>query len=148
MNYLRAQKEIFNSIVSGDRVSGYWQDDSSYFVTGDGFHGFFFPAATVAFDTARVNGIKRLFEISELMVDEYKLTETNDFRLLGRVMARRFKQGSRSIFINSGFLKNFQHGNYYQREENKPVLVTETIRDKEIPVGVVLPIRVSEGGLG
>jgi hypothetical protein len=144
MNYIRAQKEIFSSLVSGGRVCGYWQDAESYLVTGDGFHGFIFPAATIAFDTAKCNEIKRLFEVPEIMVDEHQIFETNDFRLFHRVMARRFTQGSRSIFINSAFLKNFQNAKFYQREMNKAVLVTERVGDKEIPVGVVLPLRTSE----
>ena len=76
MNYIRAQKEIFNNLVNGDRVCGYWQDAESYFVTGDGFHGFIFPASTIAFDTAKVNEIKRLFEVPEIMVDREKIDDT------------------------------------------------------------------------
>lgn len=65
MNYIKAQKQIFDNIVRGDFVCGYWIDDDRFFVTGDGRHGFIFPKETIAFDVKMVKEIKPLFNFDD-----------------------------------------------------------------------------------
>lgn len=143
MNFIKAQKEIFNNIVSGDRVCGYWIDDDRFFVTGDAFHGFVFPKETIAFDVKKVNGIKKVLDLEDIK-PENECVETNNFKLVCGKMMRLFNHRSgRPVFVNVNFLKHFQNAKYYQPDENKAVWVVEEIRGKSFPVGVVLPIRYS-----
>lgn len=146
MNYIKEQKQIFNDLVMGKRVCGYWIDENKYFVTGDGYHGFVFPKETIAFDIKRVNEAKRLFDFEDARKEENELRETNNFKLIGGKMMRVFvHHDGRCVYINNLFLKHFQNAKYYQVTENGAVLVYEEIRDNVFPVGVVLPIRYSGG---
>ena len=143
VNYIKAQKQIFNDIVNGNRVCGYWVDDDRFFVTGDRFHGFVFPKETIAFDIKRVNVVKKLFDFDDA-TEENEVKETNNFKLIGNKMMRCFmRKDYKPVFVNVNFLKHFQNAKYYQTNETQPLLVIEEIRDKKFPVGVVLPIRYS-----
>ena len=144
MNYNKAQKEIFNNIVAGNRVCGYWVDEH-YFATGNGFHGYIFPKACIAFDVSKVNEIRKLFDFEEMAKPENEMRETQDFRLFfPKTMTRVFASNSgRKAFVNVKYIENFQNAKFYQTEENKPLLVTETLKESEFPVGVVLPLRTS-----
>lgn len=145
MNFIKAQKQIFDNIVAGDRVCGYWIDDDRFFVTGDSYHGFIFPKETIAFDVKRVNMLtKKLFDFNSA-VPKNEAKETNNFKLIDRKrMYRAFKHvDGRDIYVSVNFLKHFQNATYYQAKENEALLVFEEIRGKKFPVGVVLPIRYS-----
>lgn len=143
MNYIKAQKQIFDNIVHGDRVCGYWIDDDRFFVTGDAIHGFIFPKEIIAFDVKRVNEIKPLFNFDDA-IPENEVRETNNFKLVNKKMMRCFVHNTRKpILINTQYLKHFQNAKFFQPEDNKAVLVFEEIRGKRFPVGVVLPIRYS-----
>ena len=142
VNYINAQKQIFNNIVSGDRVCGYWIDDNRFFVTGDAFHGFVFPKEMIAFDTKKVNEIKKLFDFDTDAIEENEVTETDNFKLVNRKMMRVFlRKDGRGVYVNTQFLKHFQNAKYYQTDIGKPLLIVEEIRGKQFPVGVALPIR-------
>lgn len=141
MNYINAQKQIFNNIVKGDRVCGYWIDDDRFFVTGDRYHGFIFPKETIAFDVNRVNTINELFNFNDA-VEENEIKETNGFKLIYKIMYRVFKRkDGKPVLINVGFLKHFQNAKYYQVNALDAVMIVENIRNKSFPVGVALPIR-------
>lgn len=146
MNYIKEQKQIFNDIVGGNRVCGYWIDENKYFVTGDGFHGFVFPKEVIAFDIKRVNETKRLFDFDDALKEENELRETDNFKLVGGKMMRVFiHHDGRCVYINNQFLKHFQNAKYYQAKESGQALVYEEIRGNIFPVGVVMPIRYSGG---
>lgn len=144
MNFIKAQKQIFNNIVSGDRVCGYWIDDDRFFVTGDAFHGFVFPKETIAFDVKKVNKIKEIFDFDADAIEENEIKETDTFKLVNRKMMRVFlRKDGRCVYVNTQFLKHFQNAKYYQTDIKNALLITEEIRGKQFPVGVALPIRYS-----
>lgn len=145
MKYIKAQKEIFNALVLGERVSGYWVDDNYYFATADGFHGYVFPKEFIAFDTNRVNEIKKLFDFEKTAVPSNELRETDTFRLIQGRMHRVFiDRKSKNVLVNAKFLEAFQNAKFYKSDNHDAIIVTEMIRDKTLFVGVVLPIRISE----
>ena len=151
MNYVKAQKEIFDRLSHGDRVGCFAVGEEKIFVTPDGYKGYIFPLNIVAFNCEKLQQIKTL-ELDSICTPENELTLTNDAKLLQIGSRREFcicmKGTGKRVFVRSKFLEPFQNPKFYQKlgEKLGHVVVTErsTRGVKEYPVGVVLPIRTPD----
>lgn len=144
MNFTKAQKEIVNELLRGRRVSGFNIDEKTVLVSPDGYKAYIFPVASVVFSLERVKKITPI-PVAEIVKDENELHLTPDFRLLDSFrnkMVRRLKGNGKNVFVNMKFLECFQNPQFFQ-EENKisAIVVTEKSNGKNIPVGIVLPVR-------
>ena len=150
MNYTKAQKEIFDALCAGKRVFQFEIDANNIFVTADGYKGYIIPKNLICFSLEKVAEIKPI-PIKEIIQDQYRLTLTLDLRIIdARRTARRLKGNGKNVLVNVKFLSCFQNPYFYQAENmNAGVVVTEPICRKgseliEVPVGYLMPIRVSE----
>ena len=50
MNYIKAQREIFNAMATGCRVSGFEMEGDRVCVTTDRYKAYIFPAEMIAFN--------------------------------------------------------------------------------------------------
>lgn len=144
MNFTKAQKEIVNELLHGRRVSGFNIDEKTVLVSPDGYKAYIFPVASVIFSLDKIKNITP-FPVAEIVKDENELRLTPDFRLLDSFrnkMVRRLKGNGKNVFVNMKFLECFQNPQFFQ-EENKisTIVVTEKSNGKNIPVGIVLPVR-------
>lgn len=144
MNFAKAQKEIVNELLRGRRVSGFNIDEKTVLVSPDGYKAYIFPVASVIFSLDKVKKITPI-PVAEIVKDENELRLTPDFRLLDSFrnkMVRRLKGNGKNVFVNMKFLECFQNPQFFQ-EENKisTIVVTEKSNGKNIPVGIVLPVR-------
>ena len=148
MNYDKAQKEVFNALLRGDRVCGYKFDDDHFFVTADGYKGYIFPNNLIQFNTEKVNIINPFANMSE-PIPENELKLTLEFRAEDHTkgkMYRRLKADGKNVYVNDKFLQCFQNARFYQKQDEPHGLITVTERlnprGKDLPVGVVLPIKI------
>ena len=144
MNFTKAQKEIVNELLHGRRVGGFNIDEKTVLVSPDGYKAYIFPVASVIFSLDKIKNITP-FPVAEIVKDENELRLTPDFRLLDSFrnkMVRRLKGNGKNVFVNMKFLECFQNPQFFQ-EENKlgTIVVTEKSNGKNIPVGIVLPVR-------
>mgnify|MGYP007097183190 FL=1 len=144
MNFTKAQKEIVNELLRGRRVSGFNIDEKTVLVSPDGYKAYIFPVASVIFSLDKIKNITPI-PVAEIVKDENELRLTPDFRLLDSFrnkMVRRLKGNGKNVFVNMKFLECFQNPQFFQ-EENKlsTIVVTEKSNGKNIPVGIVLPVR-------
>lgn len=153
MNYNKAQKIVFDSICRGGRCGRFMVDDKNVFVTPDGIRGFVFPAASVCFNVEKIREMEKV-PILETIKEENELKLTDDFRIneRERTMMRRLKGGKKnSVFVNVKYLECFQNPRFYQDANPRGIIVvTESMSSKEtnIPVGIIMPVRVSAVGDG
>ena len=114
MNFTKAQKEIVNELLRGRRVGGFNIDEKTVLVSPDGYKAYIFPVASVIFSLDKIKNITPI-PVAEIVKDE------NELRLT---------------------LECFQNPQFFQ-EENKlsTIVVTEKSNGKNIPVGIVLPVR-------
>lgn len=144
MNFTKAQKEIVNELLHGRRVGGFNIDEKTVLVSPDGYKAYIFPVASVIFSLDKIKNITPI-PVAEIVKDENELRLTPDFRLLDSFrnrMVRRLKGNGKNVFVNVKFLECFQNPQFFQ-EENKlsTIVVTEKSNGKNIPVGIVLPVR-------
>lgn len=143
MNYINAQKEIFNELVKGGTVGKFFIDENNVLVSPNGYMAYIFPISIVAFSLEKVREIKEV-PIHGVIKPENEIFLTPDLRINGnsRQIYRRLKGSSKNVFVNTKFIRHFQNPKFYQ-EENKEsaIVVTEYSRGNDIPVGIVLPIR-------
>lgn len=144
MNFTKAQKEIVNELLRGRRVSGFNIDEKTVLVSPDGYKAYIFPVASVIFSLDKIKNITPI-PVAEIVKDENKLRLTPDFRLLDSFrnkMVRRLKGNGKNVFVNMKFLECFQNPQFFQEEnKNSTIVVTEKSDGKNIPVGIVLPVR-------
>jgi hypothetical protein len=144
MNFTKAQKEIVNELLHGRRVGGFNIDEKTVLVSPDGYKAYIFPVASVIFSLDKIKKITPI-PVAEIVKDENELRLTPDFRLLDSFrnqMVRRLKGNGKNVFVNMKFLECFQNPQFFQ-DKNKigTVVVTEKSDGKNIPVGIVLPVR-------
>ena len=118
MNYIKAQKDVFNKLVSGNRGMGRFSvDEHNILISPDGYMGYIFPLSSL------------------------------DLRILDRsTTARRLKGKDKNTFVNIKFLEHFQNPRFFQEASNLGlIVVTEcfSAKDRDVPVGVIRPIRCS-----
>lgn len=149
MNYNKAQKIVFDCICRGNRCGKFMYDENNVFVSPDGYRGFIFPTASIAFNIEKVFDFGKL-DILETVKEENKLELTMDMRVLpDKRLCRRLKGNGKNVFVNIKFLECFQNPCFYQAADvNSMIVVTEKMSAKsaDIPVGIVLPIRMTEVG--
>ena len=150
MNIIKAEKDVFNRMVKGDRVCYFRFEDKHIFVTPDGFMGYIFPVTAISFNVNKCMEMQPL-KITEAIKPENELTLTYDFRQGGfgdKRMYRRLKGSGKSVFVNNAFLANFQNPRFWQEKDDKFGLITVTEKGatphQDLPVGVVLPLKVYE----
>lgn len=147
MNIKKAQKEIFDSILKKEldstiRVCGFWIEDGKRFaVTGDGFHGFVFSKNQIAFNIEKVTICTDFLHIDEIFKEENKLTETRllySERYPRNAMSKVLRRNDgKKVYVNRSLLTCFDNARFYQKDENRTILVEELGQI----VGIVLPIR-------
>lgn len=128
MNYTKAQKEIFDALCAGKRVSQFEIDANNIFVTADGYKGYIIPKNLICFSLEKVAEMKPI-PIKEIIQDQYQLTLTPDLRIIdARRTARRLKGNGKNVLVNAKFLSCFQNPYFYQAENmNTGVAVTEPV---------------------
>lgn len=151
MNCKKAQKEIFNKLVNGERVCFFRLGEEKIFVTPDGFKGFIFALSDITFNVDKLQEFKAL-QIDEVVVPENEIVQTNDFRLypsfLGRKkMCRKFNASGKTVYVDESYLDFYQNPKFFQDKANRNkhiVIVEKDCMNRLIPVGVALPVRTSE----
>lgn len=145
MNVLKAQKELFNALIAGQRVAKFEFDENNVFLTPDGFHGFVIPYTQIQINLEKAVTQKAL-DIRSI-VNEENLCKLTKEMLIGerpRRYFRKLKRGDTDIFFNEKFMQCFQNPKFYCKDRYGMIVVTEDIsakRNNEI-VGVILPVRV------
>lgn len=144
MNFTKAQKEIVNELLHGRCVAGFNIDEKTVLISPDGYKAYIFPVASVIFSLDKVKKITPI-PVAEIVKDENELRLTPDFRLLDsfrKTMVRRLKGNGKNVFVNMKFLECFQNPQFFQGENKiSTIVVTEKSNGKNIPVGIVLPVR-------
>lgn len=147
MHYIKAQQDIFKTLVNGNRVCRFDVDEQHTFITNDGFKGWIFPNEILMVNVEKIPTFKPL-EITSIIRPENKLEITLDFKLptaSSKDLLRKLKSCTKHVFLRESFLKYFQNACYYQ-ELDKPlghVVVTEIVRGVDHPVGIILPVRTN-----
>lgn len=147
MNINKAQKIIFNELISGGIVGMYDFDESNVFITPDGTHGFVLPLNSIQLNIAKMKKITPLNLAS--VVKEENLCHLSKELLLQehpKAYLRKLKNGDRNIYFNAKKMECFQNPKFYNEGNTSMIVVTEDIspiRQNSI-VGVILPVRVVE----
>lgn len=148
MDIIKAQKDVFAALVSGQRVCRFAVDDTHTFVTPDGFRGWVFPNELIAFNLEKVHVMNKTLPTREFITKENELKITCELRYasLGDNRLLRKLSNTYDVYVQERFLKHFQNPKFYQNKDNKMghIVVAETFAksaDPE-PVGIVLPVRV------
>lgn len=149
MNYIKAQKEVFDALCNGRKTGRFDVDANSVWVTPDGYRAHIFPKSLICFSLEKIPEMNPV-PVKELIQDQYQLTLTPDLRIIdAHRVARRLKGDGKSVLVNVKFLTCFQNPKFYQMENpNSGIVVTETVCQgrgaiEEIPVGYILPIRTT-----
>ncbi len=149
MNYSKAQKIVFESICKNSRGGRFMLDDGNIFVTPDGVRGYVFPVAGVCFNVEKIRGMGKL-PIIETIKENNELKLTDDLRIIKRGgMMRRLKGKGKNVFVNVKYLDVFHNPRFYQDASGLGmIVVTEdmSVTKRNIPVGIVMPIRDDEIG--
>lgn len=149
MNYNKAQERVFKALVKGDRVCRFDVDDKRTFITPDVCHGWVFPNAAIVLDVEKIPAFTPL-KLNELIQPENELKQTLDFRLVNersKALLRKFESGDKCVWVYNSYLDLFQNPKFWQQKD-KPlghIVVTENVRKKDEPVGVVCPVRILGG---
>lgn len=147
MNIIKAQKEIFNAMLSGCNCHKYELDEKSVFITPEGYNGYVIPYSQIQINLEKIPDMKDL--CLQSIVREDNLCELTKEALIlehPRGYARKLKKGNEYIYFKEKYLGCFQNPKFYNAHPCQIIVVTEDIsatRKNEI-VGVILPIRVAD----
>lgn len=144
MNFSKAQKEIFNEILSGSsKAKCFNVDEKNLFVTANGFIGYIFPVQTIAFNIEKIGEMKGI-PILDLIKDENELRLTPDVRIVRerpKWEARRLKGKAKNVFVDVKYIEMFQNAKFFQAESPTSIIVVaEKHRNTCIPVGAICPM--------
>ena len=147
MNIYKAQKEIFNAMLSGENCAKYEIDEKNVFITPGGYHGFVIPYSQIQINLAKIRDMKNL-DIESVVREENLCELTKEALILEhpRGYARKLKKGNESIYFKEKLMSCFQNPKFYNAHPHQIIVVTEDIsatKQNEI-VGVILPIRVAD----
>lgn len=147
MNIIKAQKEIFNAMLSGERVRKFQVDETSVFITATGYNGYVIPYSLVQVNLAKIADFKAL-DLQSIVKEENLCKLTNEAMIgqFPRRILRKLKRGDESIYFDEKLASCFQNPKFYNADKLQMIVVTEDIsatRQNEI-VGVILPSRVDE----
>lgn len=145
MNVNKAQKEIFNAMLAGERSAKYALDERSVFISPSGVHGFVIPYSQIQINLAKIRDIKDL-NIQSVVREENLCELTKEALIMEnpRRYARKLKRGNESIFFLEKYMSCFQNPKFYSEGPSKMIVVTEDVSATRINdiVGIILPIRV------
>ena len=149
MNFVKAQKQVVDALLKGNRCGRFNIDEKHIFVTPDGYRGYVFPVSTIVFGFEKIYEMTP-FPVSEIIQDENELKLTPDLRIMNeyrKEMCRRLNGKGRSVFINPKFLECYQNPKFFQGDDPLGiVVVAEGAKGAYTPVGIILPIRLNDGG--
>ena len=146
MNSNKAQKEIFNALLSGERCHKYEFDESSVFITPSGYHGFVIPYSQIQINLAKIPDMKDL-NIQSIVKEENRCELTKEAYILDHprnTYCRKLKRGNEYIYFKEKCMSCFQNPKFYNAHPYQMIVVTEdyaTNREEKI-VGIILPVRV------
>lgn len=145
MNVNKAQKEIFNAMLSGDNCRKFEIDEKNVFITPAGFHGFVIPYSQIQINLEKIPVFKGL-DLQSVVKEENLCELTKEALILEypRAYARKLKKGDEYIYFKEKYMSCFQNPRFYNANRHQMIVVTEdisaTIQNKI--VGVILPVRV------
>lgn len=147
MNITKAQKEIFNAMLSGERVRKFEVNETSVFITPNGYSGYVIPYSQVQINLAKIADFAGL-DLQSVVKEENlcKLTNEAVIRQFPRKILRKLQRGDESIYFDEKLAVCFQNPKFYNAHKHQMIVVTEDIsatRLNEI-VGIILPSRVGE----
>jgi hypothetical protein len=147
MNIIKAQKEIFNAMLSGERCHKYEFDEKSVFITPSGYYGYVIPYSQIQINLAKIPDCNNL-DIKSVVREENLCELTNEAVILEhpRRYVRKLKRGNECIYFNEKYMSCFQNPKFYNAYPHQIIVVTEDVsatRQNEI-VGVILPVRVTD----
>lgn len=147
MNVNKAQKEIFNAMLSGEQCRKYEIDEKSVFITPGGFNGYVIPYSQIQVNLAKIPDFKGL-DLQSIVSEENLCELTKEALILEhpRAIARKLKRGNECIYFKEKYMSCFQNPKFYNKHPHQIIVVTEDIsamRKNEI-VGAILPIRVPD----
>lgn len=149
MNYIKAQENIFKALIKEEhRVCRFDFDEEHTFITPDGTHGWIFPNDILWINIEKIQQFKGV-EIASIIKPENKLELTCDFTVrtpYPKELLRKLRNDKKTVWVKDAFLALFQDPEFYQEldESISHVVVTERVRGKVKPVGVVLPVRINK----
>ena len=147
MNINKAQKIIFNELISGGNVRKFDFDKDNVFITPDGKHGYVLPYASIQVNLEKIRPFKGIDILS--VVREENLCHLSKELLLQehpKAYLRKLKNGDRNIYFNQKYMECFQNPKFYNESNTGMIVVTEDISAtrKNAIVGIILPVRVDE----
>lgn len=146
MNYIKAQKIIFDALCKGSpSVRKFAIGNDRIMVTPDGIRGFIFPMVAVNFNLEKIKDLNA-FSFEEIIKPENEMRLTPDVRIFdnGREMYRRLKGSKGSTFVNMKYLDCFQNPKLFQAESKHSIIVVAedaSPKMRNVPVGVIMPVR-------
>lgn len=146
MNYIKAQKIIFDALCKGSpSVRKFAIGNDRIMVTPDGIRGFIFPMVAVNFNLEKIKDLNA-FSFEEIIKPENEMFLTPDIRIddRRREMYRRLKKTNGSTFVNTKYIDCFQNPSFFQAaNKHSIIVVTEDVSPKmmNVPVGIIMPIR-------
>lgn len=147
MNIYKAQKEIFNAMLSGEHCGKYEIDEQNVFITPCGFHGFVIPYSQIQINLTKIRDMKNL-DIQSIVREENLCELTKEALILEhpRIYARKLKKGDECIYFNEKLMRCFQNPKFYNAHPHQIIVVTEDISatKQNAIVGVILPTRVTD----
>lgn len=147
MNVNKAQKEIFNAMLSSERCHKYELDEKSVFITIGGYYGYVIPYSQIQINLAKIPDCQNL-DIESVVRKENLCELTKEAVILEhpRRYVRKLKRGNERIYFNEKFMSCFQNPKFYNAHPHRIIVVTEDIsatRNNEI-VGVILPMNIAD----
>ena len=148
MNIIKAQKTIFNALLSGKQVRRCEHDKDNVFITVDGIIAYVLPYSVLQVNLDRIKEMRNQIDTLSIVKEEniFRLTREMLIKEHPKELYRKLTNGDRNVFINQKYLEYFQNPKFYQKEKNQMVVVTEdiSVTRKNVIVGIIMPVRVEE----
>ena len=147
MNIIKAQKEIFNSMLAGANVRKFEFDEQSIFITPDGYHGYVIPYTQIQVNLEKIKSFNKI-DFQSVVTEENLCELTNEARIVQfpKRICRKLRRGSETIYFDNKYLACFQNPKFYNANKHSAIVVTEdisaTMQNKV--VGVILPLRMED----
>lgn len=147
MNINKAQKEIFNAMLSGANIRKFEVDSDNVFITPGGIHGYVFPQSSLQINIDRIPSVKKL-DIEGIVTEENlcRLTKECLLNEFPKEILRKLKRGDQNIYFNSKYMECFQNPKFYSKGGYGMIIVTEDISANRLNtiVGIIMPKIVKE----
>lgn len=132
MNVIKAQKEIFQSMLKGNTVRKFKMNENEVFITPTGYHGFVIPYSSIQINLEKIRECAPL-NFADVVAEENLFHMTNELLLVGfpKRYLRKLTNGTRDVYVNEKFLECFQNANFYNKEKYGFVVVTEKTQTEE-----------------